>query len=94
MQLSTADNSRIKNLLISFGVKKAGIFGSQTRQETHSGSDLDLLVELQQGASLFDMIRLKHLLEDELHISVDLVEYDALKPIIRNTILQEEIRLI
>jgi len=94
MQLTTKENIRVKELLTSFGVKRAGIFGSQARHETHAGSDLDLLVELQQNASLFDVIRLKHLLEDELHISVDLVEYAALKPILRNAILKEEIRLI
>lgn len=94
MQITATDSNRVIDILRSFDVKRAGLFGSQARHDTHAGSDLDLLVEMQDSASLFDLIRLKHTLEDTLHISVDLVEYAALKPVLRADILNEEIRLI
>lgn len=94
MQITASDTNRIKNILLSFGVKRAGMFGSQARHEAHSGSDLDLLVELQESASLFDVIKLKHTLEDALHIGIDLIEYGAIKPILRDQILTDETRLI
>ena len=88
------NSEQVKKILQSFGVRHAGMFGSQARHQTNPGSDLDLLVELQESASLFDIIRLKHALEDALHISVDLIEYNALKPVLRAGILNEEIRLL
>ena len=94
MQISINESNRVKQILLSFGIKRAGIFGSQARHDTHAKSDLDLLVEFQSKDSLFDVIRLKHAIEDELNISVDLIEYAAIKPVLRKAILNEEIRLI
>ena len=94
MQISTSDSTKVKDILLSFGITRAGIFGSQARHDTKLRSDLDLLVEFNHAASLFDMIRLKHELEDALHLDVDIVEYAALNPIISGNILREEIRLI
>jgi predicted nucleotidyltransferase len=94
MQISTFDSNRVKNILLSFGITRAGIFGSQARNETHVLSDLDLLVEFDHSATLFDMIRLKHEIEDLLHMNVDVVEYAALNPFLRSNVLNDEIRLI
>jgi predicted nucleotidyltransferase len=92
--MDTTYSPKIKEILSAFGVRRAGIFGSQARQSATLTSDLDLLVELDDGASLFDVIRLKHALEDELHIDVDLVEYKAIKPLLRDSILHDEIRIL
>ena len=46
-----------------------------------------MLVDLPPRYSLLDYIRLKHQIEDVLGIDVDLVEYDAIKPIIRDSVL-------
>ncbi len=43
--------------------------------------------------SLLDFVGLKIELEDMLGKSVDLVEYKAIKPIIKDGILQSEIRI-
>ena len=60
------------------GVKKSQIFGSFARGDQTEDSDIDLLVELPEKASLFDLAALKHELEDNLQKKVDLVSYDAL----------------
>ncbi len=56
-------------------------------------SDIDILVELTYPMSLLDFVGLKIELEDMLGKSVDLVEYKAIKPIIKDGILQSEIRI-
>ncbi len=92
--ITTEQRNALCAILQSHGVRKAGIFGSRARGDIHAASDLDVLVELSGDASLFDMIRLKHELEDSLNLAIDLVEYNALKPLIRDSVLREEIRLI
>ena len=74
-------------------VRRAGIFGSFARNPESGYNDIDLLVELPEGSSLFDFIALKLELEDELDTAVDLVEYKAIKPALRKSILAEEVRI-
>jgi predicted nucleotidyltransferase len=76
------------------GVKRAGIFGSYARGEQKKGSDLDLLVEISRNASLIDFVRLKLALEKAAGKKVDLVEYKAIKPAIKNGICREELRIL
>ena len=81
---------RILPVLRKHGVKRAGIFGSVARGDATPESDVDILVELDAGASLFDFIDVKHDLEDALGRRIDLVEYAAIKPRLRDRILREE----
>ncbi len=46
---------QIRQLAARFGVKKIFVVGSVARQESTSQSDLDLLVELDLGVSLFNL---------------------------------------
>lgn len=55
-----------------------GIFGSYSRDE-EKGSDLDLLVDFMEGATLFDLAGLGNFLEEKLHCKVDVVSRRALK---------------
>jgi uncharacterized protein len=74
-------------------VTRAGIFGSFAKNKATPKSDVDILVELTYPMSLLDFAGLKLELEDALEKSVDLVEYRAIKPLIKDTILQSEIRI-
>ncbi|MGC9310302.1 MAG: nucleotidyltransferase family protein [Candidatus Aenigmatarchaeota archaeon] len=85
---------KILPILKKSGVRKAGIFGSCARGDQKKGSDVDLLVELNRNASLIDFIRLGQTLGDKLKREVDLVEYKAIKPKLKERILSEEIRLL
>ena len=71
------------------GVLRSSLFGSYVRGEAREDSDLDILVELPGGMSLFDFIGLQHKLEDTLTRKVDLGEYSTIKPRLRNSILSE-----
>ncbi|GAK55083.1 DNA polymerase, beta domain protein region [Candidatus Vecturithrix granuli] len=56
-----------------------GIFGSYSREEQRKDSDVDILVEFQPGATLFDLSGLRDFLEQKLKIKVDIVSSRALK---------------
>ncbi len=81
-------------ILIHHGVSRAGLFGSIVRGELRKKSDIDVLVEIRQDISLFDFVGIKLELEDALKRKVDLVEYETIKPLITDSILKEEIRII
>jgi predicted nucleotidyltransferase len=80
-----------KELLnVKFGVKEIGIFGSYARSEQEEQSDIDILVEFKNGYKTFDnYMDLKDFLEDLLGMGVDLVVKTALKPRLKEVILQE-----
>ena len=93
------DLKNIKNIIISvlkkYGITRAGLFGSYARGDYDENSDIDLLVEIKdKDFSLLDFIAVKLNIEDETGKSVDLVEYKTIKPIIRDAILNSEVRLL
>jgi predicted nucleotidyltransferase len=71
-----------------FGISKIGIFGSYVRGDYNKNSDLDLLVEFDRPMNLFEFSRLKRFLTNQLGIQVDLVTPGALKPLIKDKILE------
>jgi predicted nucleotidyltransferase len=77
-----------------YGVKKAAVFGSYARGEQKKKSDIDLLVELPDDMSLFGVIGLKLELEAVLKRKVDLVEYECIKPLIRDSVLNAQVPVL
>lgn len=81
---------QLPNLRRRYGVVSLGLFGSYVRGKQCEASDLDVLVQFdERPLSLLDLINLEHHLSDLLCVKVDLVEKKALKPQIRERILQE-----
>jgi hypothetical protein len=73
-----------------FGVRSLGLFGSVARAENTSASDLDMLVEFDHKS--FDAyMDLKAFLENLFDCPVDLVLANALKPRLREPILNETV---
>jgi len=86
---------KIIHILKKNKVKKAGIFGSYARGEQKKNSDVDILVEISdKNMSLLGFIELKLKLEDALRRKIDLVEYNSIKPLIKEKILNEEIKIL
>ena len=79
--------------LQDFSVRHLAIFGSVARDEAQEGSDIDILVEFEPGApvGLFEFVRLQRFLSEILDSRVDLVTRDALRPEMRESVLQEAI---
>ena len=61
-----------------YGICRVFVFGSAARGETTPGSDVDLLVELQAGASLFGVAGFCYETEQLLGIHVDVVPASVL----------------
>ena len=76
-----------------YRVKQIGIFGSYVRGEQRSRSDVDILVDYEKTPDLLEFIGLANYLEDILGKKVDLVRKQAIRPELRNIILDEVVYL-
>lgn len=70
-------------------VSRIGVFGSFARGEETEESDVDVIVEFSQRVDLFHVAGLQYYLAEILGRKVDLVTAGALKPLIRDRILNE-----
>ncbi len=72
-----------------YGIKNIRLFGSYARGKQRRTSDIDLLVDLPEHMTLFDLSGLKIDLEEALQKHVDLVPARSIKPALRDRILAE-----
>ena len=84
---------KILELAARHGASNVRVFGSLARGEGGEGSDLDLLVTLEEKRSLLDLVGLKQDIEDLLHRRVDVVTEPALSPYLRSRGLAEAVPL-
>lgn len=75
-----------------YGVRSLALFGSVVRDEAGPGSDVDLLVEFKHPVGLFAFIGLQQRL-DLLGCKVDLGTPRSLKPRLKESVMQEAIRV-
>src|SRR6266700_5200483 len=75
------------------GAYNVRVFGSVARGEADSKSDIDLLVDLEPGRSLFDLGGLLMDLQDLLGHKVDVVTERGLRERIRERVLREAVPL-
>jgi predicted nucleotidyltransferase len=83
----------ILKLAHQYGANDIRIFGSVARGEADDQSDVDFLVSMEPGRSLFDMGGLLMDLESLLGRSVDVVTEKGLRDRIRERVLREAVRL-
>lgn len=83
----------ILRIAATHGAKHLRIFGSVSRGEATDRSDVDILVSLEPGRSLLDIVAIKQDLEDLLRCKVDVVTEDAVSPYIREQVLKEAVSL-
>lgn len=76
-----------------YGARHIRIFGSVARGDARPDSDIDFLVELEPGRSLFDLGGLLYELQSLLGVEVDVVTEKGLRARIRERVLQEAIPL-
>jgi predicted nucleotidyltransferase len=75
------------------GVIRMRVFGSWARGEARPDSDLDLLIMLEPGRTLFDLSRLKDELDAVVGSPVDVITEGGLSPYIRDKVLSEAVPL-
>lgn len=69
------------------------VFGSTGRGEQGASNDLDLLVDMAEGRSLFDLIALSNDLEESLGVEVDVITEASVSPYMRGRVLSEAVAL-
>lgn len=83
----------ILRLARQHGMEQVSIFGSVARGESTPSSDLDLLVEVEPGRSLFDLIAFKLDVEALIGCSVDVVSRQGVSPHLAEYIFAHEVPL-
>jgi uncharacterized protein len=87
------ERNDINRIAAAHGALNVRVFGSVRRGEASSSSDLDLLVDMSEGRSLFDLIALGDELREALGVDVDVVTEGSLSPYLRDRILAEAVVL-
>jgi hypothetical protein len=90
-------NPRLRTDILSIarahGASNVCVFGSRARGESREDSDLDLLIDLEEGRSLLDLIGIEQDLEDLLGRPVDVLTRRELSPYLRDRVLREAVPL-
>jgi len=76
------------------GVVRAGLFGSFARGDATADSDIDFLVEFEEGRTLLDLSGLRLDLREALGRDVDVATPASLHPKLRDRILREVVRIL
>jgi predicted nucleotidyltransferase len=84
---------RITEIALRYGVSNVRVFGSVARGTAREGSDVDLLVEMDDSRSLLDLVGFEQEIEDELNTRVDVVVEGGIHPRLQPAILREAIAL-
>jgi predicted nucleotidyltransferase len=95
MSLSELQDKREEILRTAekYGAYNVRVFGSVARGEEDAQSDVDLLVDMEPGRSLFDLGGLLTDLQTVLGRDVDVVTEKGLRESIRNQVLSEVVTL-
>ena len=88
-----AKREQILQTAAKYGAYNIRIFGSVARQEADANTDVDFLLEMQSGRSLFDLGGLLMELQEILGCKVDVVTEKGLRQRIRERVLNEAIPL-
>ncbi len=83
----------ILSIARNFGAKSVRVFGSVARGDDNPESDLDIILEMEPGASLLDIIAIKQDIEELLDLHVDVVTESSISPYIRDKVIKEAVSL-
>ena len=83
----------ILRLAAEHGAHNVRVFGSAARGDQGADSDLDLLVDMEEGRSLLDLTGLWLDLEELLGGRIDVVTDRSVSPYLRDRILAEAVPL-
>jgi len=87
------NRSALLKMFSEHGARNVRVFGSVSRGEDKTGSDVDLLVDFREPLSLFALARLESSAAELLGASVDIVPADSLRANIAERALAEAVPL-
>ncbi len=85
------ETASIRKVATAHGATRVRMFGSLARGTGRPDSDIDLLVDMEPGRDLLDLIAIKQDLEDRLGRRVDVLTERSLSPYIRDQVLKEAV---
>lgn len=96
MKVTNAEEikEKARPILKEEGVIHASLFGSIVRGEAKESSDIDILVDLPRGTTLFDLVGIKIRLEKSLGREVDVITYNSIDPLLKDNILKDQLQII
>jgi predicted nucleotidyltransferase len=80
---------QILAIAAKYGAFNVRVFGSVARGEATGDSDVDFLVDMEEGRSLFDLGGLLYDLQELLHRKVDVVTEAGLHWYIKDKVIKE-----
>jgi len=92
-ELIQTHREEILRLAARHGARNVRLFGSRACGQAGPGSDVDLLVRMEQRRSLLDLVGLWQDLEALLGRKVDVVSEGGLSPYLRDRVLAEAVPL-
>lgn len=87
------NRDKILSICKKYGAKDIRIFGSLARGDSNKKSDVDILVKMEAGRTLFDLVDLWQELEEVLNCKVDIITEGGVSPYLREKIFSEAIPL-
>ncbi len=87
-------SKKIADTLRKYPVSKAAIYGSFAKGTQTKTSDIDILIEPSAPISLFVILQLESELGKIMKRKVDIVEYTAIKPSIKKSVLKDAISIL
>jgi predicted nucleotidyltransferase len=92
-ELLESRRNEILDLAVGHGAKNIRVFGSAARGEGGPASDVDLLVDMEKGRNLLDLVGFWQDLEELLGCRVDVITDGGISPYLRERIYAEAIPL-
>ena len=92
-KLVEENRDEILQIATRHGAYNLRIFGSVARGDFDEKSDVDFLVDMEQGRSLLDLGGLLMDLQELLGCKVDVVTEEGLRPRIRESVLKEAVEV-
>lgn len=89
----TRHRKHIIQILGTHGIRNVRVFGSVARHEDDPDSDVDLLVDLPAGVSLFALARMERMIADITLTEVDIVPASGLRDGLSARVLDEAVPL-
>ncbi|MFC5430162.1 nucleotidyltransferase family protein [Paraburkholderia denitrificans] len=86
-----AHRADIRRIVAANKATNPGVFGSVARGEDEDGSDLDVLVDVLPGATLFDLGGIQFELQELLGVQVDLLTPGDISATFRGQVLAEAV---
>ncbi len=92
-ELLGKQRQRIFELASQHGARNVRVFGSVARGQASVASDVDLLVDMEEGRSLLDLVGFWQDVEDLLGMKVDVITDGGISPYMRAKIYAEAVPL-